>query len=456
MRKAVCPVVAGCLGLVLTALGAGMKDQGQADRAVRKLSVEQLIDHLGHRSYRIRQAAQRALARLDANLLPALVRARKTRKDLEVIHRLDLVIPQLERSAMLRPKLVTLHVDKQPIQNILAEISKQTGYPIDTDNNPNNNLFTFHLDRVPFWQALDRVCKEARLALYPYYYGSGYDRLRLVTYSNPPGPYVQYNETFRMVATSFNYNRNITFNGSFEKAKIEPQRTEYLAFNFTLHTEPKLPFLLVNTPVVTEAYDEMKRSMAPALNQSNYNNYDRSRYSRYGSGSRSFYNSMSASLVRPSRDSKMARLIRGHIPVVLLGKQDPIITVDRPLAVKKQKFAHGRTTMELEEVIPTNNWNNGKMYQAKMTLKETTDLTQIDYTWSNSLQYRLELMDDKGNKYIVWSNSLYNKGPRQVQGTITFRPPDNVAVGAPVKLVYYEWHPVQHKVRFEFKDLPLP
>ena len=67
-----------------------------------------------------------------------------------------------------------------------------------------------------------------------------------------------------------------------------------------------------------------------------------------------------------------------------------------------------------------------------------------------------ELLDEKGTKYLVWSNSLYNRGPRQAQGTIMFRPPDNVAIGPPVKLVYNQWVPMGHRIKFEFRDLPLP
>ena len=37
-----------------------------------------------------------------------------------------------------------------------------------------------------------------------------------------------------------------------------------------------------------------------------------------------------------------------------------------------------------------------------------------------------------------------------------FQPPNNTTIGPPVKLVYNKWIPVNHRIKFEFTDLPLP
>jgi hypothetical protein len=453
MRKVLCLVAFGCLALALRGEAAGVGGSGPAEKAAPKPTAEQLIERLGHRSYRVRTAAEKALAEMGADVLPALVKARRSITDVEVVRRLDGLIPALERTALLQPKRVTLHLDNKPIQAVLAEFTRQTGYAIDLDNNnANNGSFSFHFDKLPFWQALDKVCQQTRMTIYPYYYGSNNDRLRLYPYGTPPGPFVSYYETFRLVANGFHYNRSVNFSGSFTGPEKNVNRSEYLNFNFSISSEPKLPFLLVSAPVVTEAFDEMKRSMAPQIVNPTSYHHD----SKYGSGSRTYSTSLSVALVRPSRDSKTAKLIRGEIPVVLLSRQKPEITVEKPLAVKKTKFKGGVSEIEIEDVTEANNWNNGKTYQVKMALKEETDLKGHDYAWQQSLQYRLELLDEKGTKYLVWSNSLYNRGPRQAQGTIMFRPPDNVAIGPPVKLVYNQWVPMGHRIKFEFRDLPLP
>src|SRR5262249_3643549 len=155
------------------------------------------------------------------------LQARKRTTDLEVIRRLDGLIPNLERSSLLKPTLVSLHIDKRPFKEVLAALSKQTGYGIDMDNNGINDTFTFHFDKKPFWEVLDKVAKEGKLSVYPYnYYGNSNDRLRLVTYGTPPGPYVQYHQSFRLVPSGFNYQRNITFTGSYYGKQNPVQRSE--------------------------------------------------------------------------------------------------------------------------------------------------------------------------------------------------------------------------------------
>ncbi len=458
MRLPFPPALVACLAVVLPVGAAGVKTPA-ADKARANPALETLIARLGDNSYRVRQAAQKALARMGTDVLPALLKARKTRTDLEIVRRLELLIPALERAAMLQPRLVTLRLSKRPLADVVAEITRQTGYVIDLDNNnPNNQLYSFNFEKVPFWQALDRVCKEANVALYPYYYGNGVERLRLYSYGSSPGPFVGYTETFRLVATGFNYGRSVTFGGVQQKEQPFP-RSEYLNLNLSVHAEPKLPFLAVYNPVITHGYDDKKRSLVPrATGVVHY--YDQSQHSPYGNGTRTYHASLSLNLVRPSRDSKVARLVRGEIPVLVLSKAIPVIVVANPLAVKKQKFKGGKTEIEIEQVTANNGWANGKAYQFRMTVKEETSQTQHDYAWTNSLQHRLVLEDARGQRYVPWGSSFSNRAPRQVQGDMTFRPPDPApnqpAVGPPVKLTFNEWVTARHQIKFEFKDLPLP
>src|SRR5262249_33972692 len=159
-------------------------------------------------------------------VLPILLQARKKTSDLEAIRRLDGLIPNLERSALLKPTLVTLHVEKKPFKDVLAALSKETGNGIAMDNNANNSALPFHVDNKPFWEVLDKISKEAKLSIYPYnYYGNSNDRIRLVSYGSPPGPHVQYRGSFRFVPTGFNYQRNINFTGSYYNKEGSQQRS---------------------------------------------------------------------------------------------------------------------------------------------------------------------------------------------------------------------------------------
>jgi hypothetical protein len=465
MRKAISLAAVLCLGGTIAIQGAGEKSKGKSPAAKPAQpvksevarAVETLIRELGHSKYRTRENAQKKLAKYNTEVLPILLQARKKTADLEVIRRLDGLIPNLERTALLKPTLVTLHVDKKPFKDVLAALSKETGYGIDMDNNANNDVFTFHFDKKPFWEVLDKISKEAKLSIYPYnYYGNSNDRIRLVSYGSPPGPHVQYRGSFRFVPTGFNYQRNINFTASYYNKGISDQRTESLTLNFTIHAELKLPFLQVGQATVKSGFDEKKRSMAPKVQTVTTTYYDRSMYSEFGSGQRSYSHSLSVNLVRPSRDSKTAKLIQGEIPVLLLSKQTPEIVIDNIVNVKKRKFQGRRTTIDIDQVTAGNNWGNGMMYQIQMSVKEDSNSPNNDYAWANSLQHRLELMDAKGNKYWTWNSNLWNRGARFANGSIWFRPPDGVQIGPPVKLVYNQWTSLQHTLKFEFKDLPLP
>jgi hypothetical protein len=257
--------------------------------------------------------------------------------------------------------------------------------------------------------------------------------------------------------TGFNYQRNINFATSFYTKESSPQRTESLTMSFTVNAELKLPFLQVGQATVTQAFDEKKRTMAPKVQTTTaYYNPNQAMFTEFGNGQRSYSQQLSVNLIRPSRDSKTVKLVRGEIPVLLLSKQTPEIVIDKIVNVKKKQFKGRRTTIDIDQVTQGNNWGNGVTYNVQMSVKEETESPNYDYQWANSLQHRLELFDAKGNKYWVWNSNLWNRGPRLANGTIMFRPPDGIQVGPPVKLVYNQWTSMQHTIKYEFKDLPLP
>src|SRR5690242_1034905 len=130
--------------------------------------IETLIEQLGDKDFQRREAASKALATLGVEALPALQRGR-SHPDPEVRRRLDELIPPLERTLTLAPKRVTLHLTNKPIREAIDEISKQTGYRfagLESQGSKADKLvYTFHFDKVPFWQALDRVCEAGDFVL---------------------------------------------------------------------------------------------------------------------------------------------------------------------------------------------------------------------------------------------------------------------------------------------------
>src|SRR6516164_8876675 len=230
-----------CL-FVLVGLGLALASEGK-ERPVKaepELTVEQLIARLGHRDFRVRDAAQRSLAARGTAALEALRKARKGQKDLEVARRLDQLIPGLERAALLAPKRVTLRLTNRPAKDALDELTRQTGYKFQVMNpGPNNQVHTFNLDQVPFWQALDEVCKADGLVLN----NSWGQNSLMLNYEDGHSPHISHGGSFRLAATGFYYSRTINF-GNAGKAGPKPDnRSETLTLNFNVCSEPKLPIL---------------------------------------------------------------------------------------------------------------------------------------------------------------------------------------------------------------------
>jgi hypothetical protein len=74
----------------------------------------------------------------------------------------------------------------------------------------------------------------------------------------------------------------------------------------------------------------------------------------------------------------------------------------------------------------------------------------------NTLYQRIELVDEKNNKFQIFSSSWGNSGAGQVQLTLVFGAPGNVKMNQPARFVFQQWTTLQYQVPFEFRDLPLP
>jgi hypothetical protein len=416
-------------------------------------SVERLIDQLGSRDFRTREAASRALGALGIEALPALRKGR-SHSDPEVRRRLDELIPPLERAVTLMPRRVSLHVTNKPIREVIAEIGRQTGYKLATwpDGAANDErgklLYTFHFDRLPFWEALDRVCEASGIVLQQNW---GDEQLRLF-FQDSYVPFTFYDGPFKVVATGFNYSRNNSF-GQLPRhpaQQFQPgmQNFESLQVNFLIAVEPKLPIIRPGMVRLTEAVDEEGNSMLPPASAGG-NNWAVSHY--YGGYYRNYLHQTQANLLWPSKTSRTVKRIRGVVPVTLLADQKPTLITDKLLTSKGKKFTVGSATFHIEELTEM----PGKQYQIKMSVTEDAKDNLQDYSRIQSLQQRLEVQDDKGQKEQFYFNMFNWNGPSHGQVTFTVQPSPGKA-HPPSRLVYYSWSLLEHEVAFEFRNLPLP
>jgi len=444
-------LLAALLSLVLIAPGVAAPPAP----APASSTFDRLIEQLGDTDFRKRDEATRLLEAEGVKVVPALKKA-LGHPDAEVRRRAFNLIPQLETAAFVAPRRVTLHMSHKPLRAIFDEMTKQTGYKIEFWTAPNNAQMTYSCDfkDATFWQALDRLCRDANLVLQHNY---GDERIIL---QNQGGytPHVQHDGAFRFVPTGFQMVRNMDF-GLVGNAGASPQRNENLTLTFLVFSEPRIPLLGMGEIRLTAAYDNDKNSMlVPINNNPNQaiflgGGFGGGRFiSRYGNGNRSYMQQSQFTLHRPSERATRVKLIRGVIPVTLLVEQKPVVVADNILKAKGKKNSVGTTTFHFEDVSAQPN----KQYQIKLHITEDNKDNPNDWTWMQTLFQRIELQDEKGHKFQVYGTRWDNSSPNNVQVTLTYGAQPNVKTGPPSKFIFQEWRTLQHQVHFEFKDLPLP
>src|SRR5947209_18125816 len=163
-----------CLSVVwLACLTAVFGVALAADAPPAASDAERLVKQLGAGKHADREAAARALDALGAAALPAL-RDGANSPDPEVRRRAGELLAKLdgqaESAAALAPTKVTLKADARPLAEVVGDLAKQAGVrillarePADMPSRP----VTVNLTGTSFWEALDAVCRAARVSLRP-------------------------------------------------------------------------------------------------------------------------------------------------------------------------------------------------------------------------------------------------------------------------------------------------
>jgi hypothetical protein len=406
--------------------------------------VERLIQQLGDPDFRRRDAASHALRDLGPEALPALQKA-ANHPDPEVRRRLAEIIPDLETARVLSPTPISLTADKMKLKDILDELGRQSGYKFQQWGGNDQQIYSFTLNKVPFWRAVDEVSETCGFVLQQSYG----DELVRLQQQEAYVPYVCYDGPFRMAANSLHYYRNLNLGYLPKNGPAQPI-SEALSLSFTLFSEPKLPLLGIGQPTAVTAYDQDKRSMLPANENAPYSHF----VGRYGSGGhRGYCMQATVNLSRPSDRSHTLKYLKGTIPVTLLTQQKPEVVTDQLLRAKGKSFKVGAVTFAIEQITE----KPGPRFELKMSITNAEDnQSGNDYSWQNSLYQRIEVQDDKGTKYQGNGNSWSGSGPGFVQLTQQYIPPNNTKAAPPTKLVFHAWTTMVQQVTFEFKDLPLP
>jgi hypothetical protein len=415
--------------------------------------IEQLVEQLGDPDFRKRDQAVDLLKAEGVKALPVL-RASLKHPDAEVRRRLVDLIPSIETAAVLSPKRLTLAMKDKTLNEIFAEMNKQTGYQFEHWNNNPNQRYTVEFKDATFWEAMDQLNKTTGMELQQ---GWGDDHVRLQPRGNGGGggsAFVFTDGAFRFTATGFQLYKHVDLT---QTGRGAVNRSESLTFMFSVQSEPRLPILGIGEARLSAAFDSEKNSMLIPSNPNELNEWDgrRGRYTaRYGNGNRGWYQQSQVQLNRVSEKASTLKVLRGSVPLTLLSEQVPHVVADNILKGKGKKETIGTTTIIIEEVTAVPNTNQ---ISVKMTFNEDTGGNPNDYSWQNSIYQRVELQDAKGNKYQLTGTNWGNSNGTSMQMTLSWSPMDPTKkVEGDAKLIFQEWKILQHEVKFEFKDLPLP
>ncbi len=441
-------LLAGLLGLLV--LPAALAVAPPARRPSPE-ELNRLIEQLGDRDYRLREQAERQLERLGKISLPVLRKA-LGHKDPEVRKRAMRLIPGLEHAVLVAPKRVTMSITSKPLAAVLEAVSKASGYkvmfngPIAMGGAGKEPTYTYHFINTPFWEVMDRICRDANIAVQQ---GWGDDVIRLYHGAQPP--HVGQDGAFRYVAQTFQMYRSV------DLGSVHPgpgARSESLTFSFNLFSEPRLPFLGMGEIRLEAAYDNDRNSMLikPTENAEMGGPWGGRIGRRYygGGGYKQMFMQASVNLQRPSEKATHLKYIRGVAPVTLLVDQKPLVISDKILSAKGLKKMAGDLEFNIENVQKQAN----NQVQIKMTI--TNKGKNDDYMWMNTLFQRIELLDDKGNRYQNWGSNWGGNGNNHVNLTMNYRYNGPGKAPDPARFVYQMWTTKQHDIAFEFRDVPLP
>jgi hypothetical protein len=436
-----------CLAVVLAVAALpGLRASSPAPPVGPAPSVPRLVEQLGDPDYRERDRAGRLLRGLGPQALAEL-RPARDHADPEVRRRVQEIVADLETVELLAPKLVTLDLKDRTLRQVFQEITRQTGYKVEAMGGNEQHRYSFKFQRIPFWEAIDRVSNASGLVYMPWYGDNAVHLQAQESYV----PYLCYDGGFRLVANSFQQSRSIDF-GALPKNPLGGTHPDGLSFTFSVCAEPRLPLLGAGEPRLEAAYDNLNNSMVPRPDNDPNGMMNRT-VMRYGNGYHVLCQQLQLNLARPSEKATSVKLLKGTVPLTVLVSEKPEVVTDKLMTTKGKKFKAGGATFAIEDVSAT----PGGQYQLKMTITNNSkDASDNDYTWINSLFHRVEVQDDKGHKYQHFGSNWMNSSARHVQIQFTYGQPGNAKLPPPSKLIYHVWATAQTQATFTFKNLPLP
>lgn len=406
--------------------------------------VAAAVASLSSDDYRLREKGSRDLAAIGDRALPQLAAALKATDDPEVARRIEVIVQKLEDSRLLTARRVTVVAKSLSASKILADISKQSGYKIVANGiDSNEQNITVEIRDLPVWEAIEKICDAGGWSAYV----SEEDGSILVNSNDAANPHTAYVGPLKVTATNINTNKNLQLSG-IPRRQAFPRQPEYLYVNLQITSEPKAPILALGQPEIVTATDDTGSSMTPPeVNDPN----NQVAYYPPQPSYRTFSTQTSVNLVRGGRGASSIKKLRLKVPVTLMKETRTELTIENILKAKDVKAAGRSTEVTIRSATADENG------QVSIGLTATrVNGPPDDYAWGNTLYQRLELYDDKGQKYRANGLNEQNVSGNAATLGILFGSDGNTKHGKPSKLVLVEWIGVTKEFAFDLADIPLP
>ena len=357
-----------------------------------------------------------------------------------------------------QPSLVALDFKDRPLSEVVAAIASRSGDAVvlpfynDVENNP-RKITLQAAEPVPFWDAVDRLCREANLQRTLNdggAFGARVPSLALQAGGGDPGP-AQYVGPLRL--------GKFTLHAQFRKSFASPGRSgiepeEGHRAEFEVLPEPRVLAYRTGPLKGLEALDDAGRSLLDP----NVTDSDKVSGPMNGLPLGGYQSIVRVKLASPHPDARRLKVLRGLMPVeVAIPPRAPTLVIGLADAVGKS-FKTGDLTITIEEFTPKPGGSTSLSVVARIEgARGPKGGSSKPVLWarSNMIAKSLEVADAEGRPLTASSSST--SGGEELRVSYQFatgargRP-----AGIPKSLRVYapEW--VAWDVPFEFRDVPLP
>ncbi|GAC1337843.1 MAG: hypothetical protein NVSMB14_04910 [Isosphaeraceae bacterium] len=459
-------------------------------------SPSNLVVQLGSARYAERESAAKKLLELGPEALDALRDARES-KDPEVRTRANALLDKIESSLVIRPTMVRLDFDDQPIQEVVKALADRGGLPLQLANEFHpmwkGVKLTLKDDRpVPFWEALDRLRKAGELGFntnISIQNGNGPARTGVQLFkANVEGGYPQpicNSGPFRVSFGGADHNRSINFdnqnqapNQVWPQAAMMPRRviggrvveqgignpnahrslvTDNFSFRLQVLAEPRLMVAQNGQLKLIEATDDAGNSLMPP-GATNGNVVRHAAYYGYNPGNTILQ--LAGPLTYPEHPGKTIKTLRGSVPVTVSSRKlDPVVITLKDAEGKT--FRAGESTVIVHKANKPNPNPGQQGLYIDLTLRTPNAPRQnmgnnnFGFQQNVNPQSQIEILDAQG-KAINWYVQSSSGPPSDWRVGICVMPQGGNNNVQPAELRFFELVRGETEATFEFHDIPLP